>query len=201
MSYRRLTVSFVSATQIVQLEVPSEITILDLKALIACELPAVPSGSQHLYHNGRLLAEQSKSLQEYGVANDDMIVLHSRGPVGTPGQQQQQQQQQQHQGAIQRSPAHPGASAARGNPNQRRPEQPGPQQGGYDPELIRLQILGDPRLINQIRENQPELAEAVNDPGRFGEVFRAMEQQRVEADRQKQREIVCFGHRIRECVC
>lgn len=194
MSYRRLTVSFVSAAQIVQLEVPSEITILDLKALIACELPAVPSGSQHLYHNGRLLAEQSKSLQEYGVANDDMIVLHYRGPAGTPGQQQHQQ----HQGAIQRSPAHPGASAARGNPNERRPE---PQQGGYDPELIRLQILGDPRLMNQIRENQPELAEAANDPAKFGEVFRAMEQQRAEADRQKQREIVSFGHGNRGCAC
>lgn len=55
--------------------------------------------------------------------------------------------------------------------------------------------------MNQIRENQPQLAEAVNDPEKFGEVFRAMEQQRVDADRQKQREIVCFRHGNRECVC
>lgn len=48
--------------------------------------------------------------------------------------------------------------------------------------------------MTQIRESQPELAEAVNDPERFGEVFRMMEQQRADADRQKQREIVCFGH-------
>lgn len=185
MSYRRLTISFISTSQIVQLEVPSEITILDLKALIASELPAVPPGAQHLYHNGRLLAEQSKSLQEYGVANDDLIVLHSRSPISVPSQQHQQQ------GAIRRSPAPPGA---RGNPYERRPEQSGPQQGGQDPELIRLQILGDPRLMTQIRESQPELAEAVNDPERFGEVFRMMEQQRADADRQKQREIVCFGH-------
>lgn len=48
--------------------------------------------------------------------------------------------------------------------------------------------------MTQIRESQPELAAAVNDPERFSEVFRAMEQQRAEADRQKQREIVCLGH-------
>lgn len=156
-----------------------------MKALIASELPTVPAGSQHLYHNGRLLAEQSKSLQEYGVANDDLIVLHSRGPAGAPGQQQQQQ------GAIRRSPAPPGT---RGTPYERNPGQPGPQQSGQDPELIRLQVLGDPRLMNQITESQPELAAAVNDPEKFSEVFRAMEQQRAEADRQKQREIVCLRH-------
>lgn len=48
--------------------------------------------------------------------------------------------------------------------------------------------------MNQIRENQPELAAAVNDPEMFSGIFRAMEQQSAEADREKQREIVCFGH-------
>lgn len=168
---------------------PSEITILDLKALIASELPTVPANTQHLYHNGRLLAEQSKSLQEYGVANDDLIVLHSRNPGSGSGQQQQQQQ-----GAVRRSSAAPSGSSARGSPYGRRPGQQGQHHGGQDPELIRLQVLGDPRLLSQIRESQPELAAAVNDPERFGEVFRMMEEQRAEADRQKQREIVSFRY-------
>lgn len=187
MSYRRLTISFISTSQIVQLEVPSEITILDLKALIASELPTVPTNTQHLYHNGRLLAEQSKSLQEYGVANDDLIVLHSRGPGGSSGQQQQQQQV----GAVRRSPG--AASGARGSPYGQRPAQPRQTQGGQDPELIRLQVLGDPRLLGQLRDSQPDLAASVNDPERFAETFQRMEQQRAEADRQKQREIVSFG--------
>jgi DNA damage-inducible protein 1 len=67
---------------------------------------------------------------------------------------------------------------------------------GGDAEMIRLRVLGDPRLMEQIRSAQPELAAAVNDPEKFGQVFQLMEQQRVEAEEQKQREIVSFSTRL-----
>ncbi|CAZ80380.1 unnamed protein product [Tuber melanosporum] len=138
---------------------------VDFKALIAAEIPAVSSVAQHLYHNGRLLADSAKTLGEYGVAEGDMIVLHTRGSSsssGSPGAASGQQQQQA--GAIRR-------------------------QSGMDSEMIRLQVLGDPRLMNELRNSQPELAAAANDPEKFGEVFQLMERQRAEAEKQKQREI------------
>jgi len=168
---------------------------VDFKALIAAEIPAVSSVAQHLYHNGRLLADSAKTLGEYGVAEGDMIVLHTRGSSssGSPGAASGQQQQQA--GAIRRSSGGPSQGAGRGAPYGRRPAAAGPPSApggppGMDPEMIRLQVLGDPRLMNDLRSSQPELAAAVNDPEKFGEVFQLMERQRAEAEKQKQREIV-----------
>ena len=66
------------------------------------------------------------------------------------------------------------------------------QRGTLEPdaEMIRLQVLGDPRLLEELRQNNPELAAAVGDPARFRHAFAALEQQRLEAERAKQREIV-----------
>ena len=59
-----------------------------------------------------------------------------------------------------------------------------------DSEMFRLQVLGDPRLMEELRQSQPELVSAVNDPVRFRHVFALLEQQRREAERAKQLEIV-----------
>lgn len=58
-----------------------------------------------------------------------------------------------------------------------------------DSEMFRLQVLGDPRLMEELRQSQPELVSAVNDPVRFRHVFALLEQQRREAERAKQLEI------------
>lgn len=168
---------------------------VDFKALIAAEIPAVSSVAQHLYHNGRLLADPAKTLGEYGVAEGDMIVLHTRGSSSSSSPGAASGQQQQQAGAIRRSSGGPSQGAGRGAPYGRRPAAAGPQSApegppGMDSEMIRLQVLGDPRLMNELRSSQPELAAAVNDPEKFGEVFQLMERQRAEAEKQKQREIV-----------
>lgn len=70
---------------------------------------------------------------------------------------------------------------------------------------MRLRILGDPRLMDQIREvrssyfyktpliqtskTQPELIAALNDPHQFSQVLQQTSQRRYQADLQRQAEI------------
>lgn len=200
---RLLTISFIATSQIIQLDVPSDMSLLDFKALIVAEVPAVTSMAQHLYHNGRLLGDSGKLLGEYGISDGDMIVLHTRGSNNgggaspDPSSSQRLQHQQQAIGAIRHPPGPSTQGAARGAPYGRRPGPAGPSSApmaypGRDSEMIRLQVLGDPRLMEELKSSQPELASAVNDPERFGQVFQLMEQRRAEAEKQKLREIVSF---------
>ncbi|THU89865.1 snare binding protein, partial [Dendrothele bispora CBS 962.96] len=65
--------------------------------------------------------------------------------------------------------------------------------GGYteqDAEMMRLQLLGDPELMRQLRETQPEIAHAAqHDPPRFAELLRQTRERQHEAELAQQREI------------
>ncbi|KAJ1308372.1 hypothetical protein OPQ81_004079 [Rhizoctonia solani] len=64
----------------------------------------------------------------------------------------------------------------------------------HDEEMMRLQILGDPTLMRQLRENQPELADAIqNDPQKFGELLRQHRERQREAELAQQREIAALN--------
>jgi len=55
---------------------------------------------------------------------------------------------------------------------------------------MRLQILGDPQLMGQLRETQPELAAAAqSDPARFAELLRHTRERQYNAELAQQREI------------
>jgi len=59
-----------------------------------------------------------------------------------------------------------------------------------DSEMMRLQILGDPRLMQQLEETQPELAAAArSDPPRFAELLRQTRERHMSAELAQQREI------------
>jgi len=59
-----------------------------------------------------------------------------------------------------------------------------------DAETMRLQILGDPRLMAQLQETQPELATAAqSDPARFAELLRHTRERQYNAALAQQREI------------
>ncbi|TDL29358.1 hypothetical protein BD410DRAFT_736209 [Rickenella mellea] len=59
-----------------------------------------------------------------------------------------------------------------------------------DAEMMRLQLLGDPTLMEQLREAQPEIAAAAqNNPARFAELLRQTRSRQSEAELQQQREI------------
>jgi DNA damage-inducible protein 1 len=103
------------------------------------------------------------------MKDDDMVVVHTAG--NSQGSSSRQQQQQ--------------AVAPQ-------PQQPHRSQVELDPEMIRLQVLGDPQLQTQLRETNPELWDARNDPEKFNEIFKEMQRQKREAEMEKQREIVCL---------
>jgi len=59
-----------------------------------------------------------------------------------------------------------------------------------DAETMRLQILGDPRLMGQLQETQPELATAAqSDPARFADLLRHTRERQYSAALAQQREI------------
>lgn len=134
------------------------------------EAEGIPAPSQHIYHNGQLITDASKTLQELQISDGDMLALHVRDMRGNTGvaqppapQQQRQPQQQQQQAA--------GAAA---------------QQ---DPELVRLQFLGDPRLQAELRRRNPQIADALNDPQRFAQLMRQGNDSQEDERRQRMREI------------
>ncbi|KAI0005045.1 hypothetical protein BJV74DRAFT_321274 [Russula compacta] len=60
-----------------------------------------------------------------------------------------------------------------------------------DSEMARLQILGNPHLLRELQQNQPELAHAAaSDPRRFAEILRQLSSLRADQVRQRQLEIV-----------
>ncbi|KAF8638564.1 hypothetical protein AX17_002107 [Amanita inopinata Kibby_2008] len=59
-----------------------------------------------------------------------------------------------------------------------------------DSEMMRLQILGNPDLMRQLREAQPEIAEAAqSNPARFAELLRHTRERQYGAELERQREI------------
>ena len=75
------------------------------------------------------------------------------------------------------------------NPRHRRP----PTRSGPDPEATRLQALGNPSVLEQVKAQNPELANAVNDPNRWGQIFDQMIRQAEEAEAAKQRELALLN--------
>jgi DNA damage-inducible protein 1 len=144
---------------LLSLEVPPDTTISILKESVQAEV-GVPKSSQHLYHNGQLLSDESKTMEELQIIDGDMLALHVRHLRGTTG-----------------VPADPRSQ----QPARR---QPGPRGNmEQDPEVIRLQLLGNERVRQQVLAEQPELAAAINSPERFAGIYRQL------LDRQRQEQL------------
>jgi DNA damage-inducible protein 1 len=140
-------------------------TIETLRSSIQAETTHHPS-AQHLYHNGQLVGDNSKTLAELGVADGDMLALHVRDMRGSTTAQ---------------APGRPAPQQAAARPAARQP----PAQ---DPEVIRLQILGDPNLRAELGRSRPDLVAALEDPQRFARLFADSldREQRERNERQRQ---------------
>lgn len=130
------------------LEVAGDTTVGSLKTTVQGEVQ-IPTTSQHVYHNGQLLSDDTKTMNQLQIIDGDMLALHVRDIIGNTGVPQ---------------PSHMQQSARR---SASRDEQ--------DPEVIRLQLLGNPRMRQEVQRSQPELAGAVENPERFAQLFRQMQ--------------------------
>ncbi len=146
-------------------------TIADLKAVIQSD-SRIPSHSQVLYHNGNELQNDSMQLGQANIKQDDMLGLLVRN------RRPQQRSNPNQPGDASQSNSR--GQMVRGNPS-------------TDAETIRLQALGNPVILNQIRSHNGDLADAVNDSSRFNQIYEQMLRQRDENEAQKQRELALLN--------
>ncbi|KAF6837511.1 aspartyl protease [Colletotrichum musicola] len=161
--FRRITLSITNPEaqdqDLLTLEIFPDMPVSTLREAIQAETNILPT-SQHLYHNGRLIQDDAKTMEQLNIADGEMLALHvrdMRGSTGVPDQGRRGQQR-------------------------RRP-------GGQDPELIRLQILGDPNLRAEATRQQPQLAAALEDPQRFAQLFSDSYDREQREREERQREI------------
>lgn len=145
------------------LEIFPDMTLSTLRESIQAEAKVAPE-AQQIYHNGRALSEDTKTMEELQISDGDMLAVHVRDKRPNPN---------------------PQAQAARSAPPQPQPEA---STGANDPEVIRLQVLGDPDLRQQLQRQHPELAAAVDDPARFAGILTESQdrERRERLERQRQ---------------
>lgn len=150
--YRRITLAISAPTHpdgdLISLEIAPDTTVDILKESVQAE-SSIPKSSQHLYHNGQLLNDNSKTMEQLQIGDGEMLSLHVRAMARSGGAQQARP-------AAQSSPARAAAQ---------------------DPETVRLQILGNPTLRAEILRTRPELGGVIDDSARFALAFRQMQEQ------------------------
>ncbi|RFU28269.1 hypothetical protein B7463_g8064, partial [Scytalidium lignicola] len=167
----RLTLNITAPTSeesdLLSLEIAADTPLSVLKEMVQAET-SIPTVSQHIYHNGQLLADDSKTMEELRIGDGEMLALHARQM--TP--------------AFRQSPAF-----------QRQPQRPNPQQqpqeshSYQDAETIRLRLLGNPELRQQAIRQRPELDGAIDNPERFAQVYHQMQEEERQEQMRRRRQI------------
>ncbi|PGH10998.1 hypothetical protein AJ79_05149 [Helicocarpus griseus UAMH5409] len=144
----------------ISLEVGDDMTVADLKAVIQSDINIPPSAFR-LFFNNKLLASDSQTLAQAAIKEGDMIAMQIQ--IRTPPPQQNNVRRQ------------PQANTRVQNELARR------QAAMPDPETLRLHMLGDPRVLEGVRSQNPELADAADNAQRFREVLLAQQRKEAEA--------------------
>lgn len=148
------------------LMIPNDATVSLLKESVQGEV-RIPKTAQHIYHNGNLLTDDTKTMEELQIVDGDMLMLHVREMGGSTGAAQP--------GGVQQA-ARPQQASGAAAPDMQ------------DPEVIRLQLLGNPAMRAEAFRAQPELVSAIEDPARFAQLLRQMQdQERRERQMRQQR--------------
>ncbi|KAL8885373.1 MAG: hypothetical protein Q9205_005439 [Flavoplaca limonia] len=153
-------------------------TIGDLKAVIAGDTN-IQSAAQILYHNGQELQDDHLSLEQVNIKQDDMLGLLVRN--------QRSQPRPTNRPTGRTAPGNPRGDGGRGGG-------PGPGPGPVaDAEMIRLQALGNPGILSQIKAQNQELADAVHDQSRWSQIYDRMMRQQQDIEAEKQRELALLN--------
>ena len=145
------------------LDVFPDMTLNDLKALVAEDI-TVPRSSQHYFLNDQLLADPSKTLEQLNINEGDLLGLAIREPNARRRQQEPTSQQSQ----------------------QQRP------RNGPDAERFRLHLLADQHMMTQVRNRDPELADAATNAEAFSALWdqRQRQIQAAEAEKREQEALI-----------
>ncbi|KAF8952170.1 DNA damage-inducible protein 1 [Haplosporangium bisporale] len=151
------------------LEFDSQMEIENIKALLEADCN-IPAEEQLIFHNDKELHDPKSTLEANNVAQDDILTLRRRV--------------KKQRTAVASIPSSAGGPSV--HPGQI-------HASGGDPhnaEQIRQHVLSDPALLRQLRESQPELANAAqNDPNRFHEMIREIDVQRRNAELARMQQI------------
>ena len=150
--------------EILSFDVEPTLSLADLKGFVNAETGLAPE-SQQFWLNNHPIQGDEKTLQDLGIKDDDMLAMLMRQPeqsnnMGSTRRPQNAQRSQQQ-------------------------AQQGGQQNPQEIERMRQRILNDPAAMDQVRNQRPDLAESVQDPNRFKEVWlqAAKDEEEREQDR------------------
>jgi DNA damage-inducible protein 1 len=144
-------------------------TFNDIKALVHGDTNIAPS-SQHFYYNNRVVTDNSQTLEQLNIQEGDMLGMAVQDPSEFARRRTQQES----------------ASQPSARPAQRQRDAP-------DPERLRLHIVGDPRMLDQVRRQDPELAAAANNRSQFHSLWNQKQRSLAQAQAEKEAELALLN--------
>jgi DNA damage-inducible protein 1 len=135
------------------LEVFPDMTVATLRDSVQAET-GIPQAAQHIYYNGVVMLDDTQTMEQLGITDGEMLAVHVRGshPISDTGNAPQR-----------------GRDAASGVQAEEAAVGARSRGGEQDAEVIRLNIMGNPGLRQQLHQLDPELAAALDYPQLFAQ--------------------------------